>query len=344
MYAKTVAKVLVLVFGLVCTASLFSCANWQFAPREPYMFWYYPKCLTDADQALDKLRGVKGCEEHYMKEKAKLDEAYAEYASCLNPCPRIEPCPAPPPPPPPPPAPTCKLTVNGKEKITINFGDSVELKMTTGGEVTSTEWWDGKSPAADKPRIEENVKKAATFTAKVTGPGGTSTCSADVAVRLTLGIHFPYDRPKKAGDKKFPNDNPETWFDKPEALNPNDQLDPLNKKGEKCVNGLLPDNLKLLKEAVTFVENNPGTDILVTGHTDCFGTREYNELLSKRRAQAVAAYIEKSLGKKIPWQGRGFSEPSPGCDQFKEGKCDRDACECRAKNRRVVITVTPVHK
>lgn len=248
MYAKAVGKMFLVVIALILLGLMMACAGMEFAPRDPYMYWYYPKELPQADRDLEKVR--EACPQFYKEEKAKVDRAYEEYAACKCPDIKVRRCPA----------------------------------------------------------------------------------------SLSLNIRFPFDRPKEMGDKKFPHDDPETWFDKPEAIDPKDALDP-------CKNGQnepLENNLTQLKKAVDFVKNNPGTNIKVTGHTDCLGSAEHNAKLSDRRAHAVAAYLRKELGlKNISWKGIGSSEPVSDCDQYKQGKCDRGACDCRAKNRRVVISVSP---
>lgn len=75
----------------------------------------------------------------------------------------------------------------------------------------------------------------------------------------------------------------------------------------------------------------PGTDIKVIGHTDSRGTEEYNMGLSERRAAAVKAY---AVSQGVPSSrlltiGKGFSEPI--------GDNATDAG--RALNRRVEIVI-----
>lgn len=402
MYAKVIGKVFVVGIALISIASMFSCAGREFAPREPYMYWYYPKELTDAAREVRKLR--EACPKHYAEEKARLDKAFEEYSACNNPDIKIDHCPPL----------TCKLeadkteikrggsviltltpsgeftsfeldgtldktektvrpttttTYNAKvvgyigstrckpvtvivlsepptckleaDKTTIKVGESVTLTLTPSGEVTSA--MIGKeSVATNGGTITINPEKATKFIATVEGPGGANTCTAAVSLSLDLMVHFPFDRPKELNNEKFPHDEPETWFDNPDAINAKDSLDP-------CKNNLnqpLEDNLTLLRSAVDFVKDNPGTDIQVTGYADCLGPDkdpdQYNNKLSDRRAHAVAAYLGKKLGlDNISWKGLGSTQPYRKCEQYKQGKCDRDACDCRAKNRRVVIRVIP---
>lgn len=71
--------------------------------------------------------------------------------------------------------------------------------------------------------------------------------------------------------------------------------------------------------------------LLVRGHTDTVGAREYNMALSKRRADAVARVLAEGG---YPAQGidaKGLGSGAPIADNI--------SAEGRAKNRRVVIIV-----
>ncbi len=71
--------------------------------------------------------------------------------------------------------------------------------------------------------------------------------------------------------------------------------------------------------------------LIVRGHTDTIGTREYNMALSKRRADAVARVLAEGG---YPAQGidaKGLGSGAPIADNV--------SAEGRAKNRRVVIIV-----
>lgn len=46
-----------------------------------------------------------------------------------------------------------------------------------------------------------------------------------------------------------------------------------------------------LNQQVAFLQNNPDAVVLVAGHTDERGSREYNHALGERRAQAVKNYL-----------------------------------------------------
>jgi outer membrane protein OmpA-like peptidoglycan-associated protein len=70
------------------------------------------------------------------------------------------------------------------------------------------------------------------------------------------------------------------------------------------------------------------TKLLIEGHTDRKGTRDYNDELSKRRADAVKDYLVKEMGvspDRLETVGRGFSNPTNTRNPY------------AAENRRVVI-------
>lgn len=76
------------------------------------------------------------------------------------------------------------------------------------------------------------------------------------------------------------------------------------------------------------------TYIDVLGHTDSTGSDAYNQTLSERRSQSVAAYLSAHgvAGARIATRGFGESQPIAS-NEFEAG---------RAQNRRVEIKVVPV--
>lgn len=86
----------------------------------------------------------------------------------------------------------------------------------------------------------------------------------------------------------------------------------------------------VLDRAVAELERNGATTIEIIGHTDGWGTEDYNQDLSERRAETVAQVLQEGLGEmvEITTEGRGWHEPiaTNGTD------------EGRAQNRRVTIT------
>ncbi len=322
MHSRAASRVFVVVIALVCLGSMFACAGREFAPKDPYMYWYYPKELTDADRAVEAARQAgkdKECPKEYEEAKARVDTAYEEYAACKTPGPiRINiVCP-------PPPAPTCALKA---DKTKIDLGESVTLTMITSGKVSSAMLDETEvAPTGGTKTIEP--KTAARFTAKVVGPGGTNTCSVPVSIRLILHVHFPFDRPKAGEEAK--------WFRNPDADNPEDSRDPSHKEQIAFRNTQLEDNPAELKKAVEFVKDNAGATITVAGHTDGKGRPSYNEALSERRANAVKEYlIEQHVVERGKIKAKGFGAKNPVApEKTPDGKDDPEG---RAKNRRVEI-------
>jgi len=86
-----------------------------------------------------------------------------------------------------------------------------------------------------------------------------------------------------------------------------------------------------IKSLASSLNQYPGTDIKVIGHTDSRGTEQYNMNLSEKRAAAVKAY---AVSQGVPAArlitiGKGFAEPI--------GDNATDAG--RAENRRVEIVI-----
>ncbi len=75
--------------------------------------------------------------------------------------------------------------------------------------------------------------------------------------------------------------------------------------------------------------------ILVTGHTDRLGSQQYNQKLSEKRADAVAAYVKsKGVIAEIDTLGAGKTQSIKACNDKLPRK---QLIECLAPNRRVVI-------
>jgi outer membrane protein OmpA-like peptidoglycan-associated protein len=74
---------------------------------------------------------------------------------------------------------------------------------------------------------------------------------------------------------------------------------------------LQPNGRANLRELAASLQEYPGSEVLIVGHTDAVGTDSYNYTLSQRRSQAAASYLA-SLGvarSRVDTQGRGESEP-----------------------------------
>lgn len=82
--------------------------------------------------------------------------------------------------------------------------------------------------------------------------------------------------------------------------------------------------------------------VMVTGHTDRLGTQQYNQKLSEKRADAVAAYLKsKGVNAEIDTMGAGKTASIKACDDKLPRK---QLIECLGPNRRVVIEVRGLAK
>ena len=81
--------------------------------------------------------------------------------------------------------------------------------------------------------------------------------------------------------------------------------------------------------------------MVVTGHTDRFGSAKFNQKLSQKRADAVKGYLAgKGVdGARIMTEGKGSSMPKTSANQC-EGKKSAKVIACLAADRRVEIEAT----
>ncbi|MBE8578072.1 OmpA family protein [Vibrio sp. OPT18] len=86
-----------------------------------------------------------------------------------------------------------------------------------------------------------------------------------------------------------------------------------------------------LMPLVEVLKDHPQSSVDVVGHTDSTGSAEYNMMISKKRAAAVAAYIEEQgiEADRISASGEGEENPI----------ASNDTEEGRAQNRRVDATI-----
>ncbi|MEZ9190378.1 OmpA family protein [Vibrio sp. 10N.286.52.F8] len=86
-----------------------------------------------------------------------------------------------------------------------------------------------------------------------------------------------------------------------------------------------------LMPLVEVLKAHPQSSVDVVGHTDSTGAAEYNMMISKKRAAAVAAYIEEQgiEADRITASGEGEENPI----------ASNDTAEGRAQNRRVDATI-----
>lgn len=84
--------------------------------------------------------------------------------------------------------------------------------------------------------------------------------------------------------------------------------------------------------SAVILENSDSTKLVIIGHTDNVGAKEYNQVLSEARAKAVSnALVEMGMNRQnLTTTGKGFSEPV----------ANNDTPEGRSKNRRVDIIIS----
>jgi outer membrane protein OmpA-like peptidoglycan-associated protein len=88
-----------------------------------------------------------------------------------------------------------------------------------------------------------------------------------------------------------------------------------------------------LNKIVNFLYDNPEFKLRISGHTDSYGSEEFNLKLSKERAKNIRDYMVLLAGidrSRIEWEGYGSSRPI-----VKEEKTDAD----KALNRRVEFEI-----
>jgi OOP family OmpA-OmpF porin len=95
--------------------------------------------------------------------------------------------------------------------------------------------------------------------------------------------------------------------------------------------GATSDGRGCFANIVRVLNENPGIEVRLDGHTDSVGAEAYNQTLSERRAKAVETYLERNGIAASRLSSRGFGESRPAYSN--------DTEEGQAKNRRTEITV-----
>jgi len=95
---------------------------------------------------------------------------------------------------------------------------------------------------------------------------------------------------------------------------------------------ILPESEHELLKLTDFLNNNPGINVEIQGHTDNSGTVERNLILSKMRAKSVVDYLiaEGIKESRLSWMGYGENKPV----------ADNNTSEGRRLNRRTTIKIT----
>ncbi|MCA9737758.1 MAG: OmpA family protein [Gemmatimonadota bacterium] len=94
---------------------------------------------------------------------------------------------------------------------------------------------------------------------------------------------------------------------------------------------LLADAETNLTELASSLEEYPGTNLLIVGHTDATGSDRYNQGLSERRAQAAARFLSARGVDADRIEQRGLGETEPVASNETE--------DGRALNRRVEVAI-----
>jgi outer membrane protein OmpA-like peptidoglycan-associated protein len=99
---------------------------------------------------------------------------------------------------------------------------------------------------------------------------------------------------------------------------------------------LLPESFPILDEVAKLInEHKEITEVVIEGHADDRGTKEWNLRLSRHRAQAVVEYLTKKGVRAGRLAYTGFGDTHP----LDSARTD----EARAKNRRVEVRI-PMEK
>lgn len=85
----------------------------------------------------------------------------------------------------------------------------------------------------------------------------------------------------------------------------------------------------VLEAHASYLTSHPNTKIILEGHTDEHGTREYNLALGERRAKSVAQYLSLLGASAGQIENVSFGEERPAAEGVDEGAW--------SKNRRVEI-------
>jgi outer membrane protein OmpA-like peptidoglycan-associated protein len=86
-----------------------------------------------------------------------------------------------------------------------------------------------------------------------------------------------------------------------------------------------------LEKLLEFMENNSNIRVEISGHTDSYGSDDYNKDLSNRRAESVVNWLKKHGISETRLEYKGYGEEKP--------RATNDTEEGRQLNRRVEMTI-----
>ena len=221
----------------------------------------------------------------------------------------VAPAPPPPPPPPPPAIANRPPTVTARcEPCTIEVGRTTTVTADAqdpDGDTLAYRWT-GPSGTFTNPTDRQTIWTAPQQEGPVQltigvndGKGGTA--SANVTIQVV--------RPRPVVELIFED----VYFDFDRST-------------------LRPEALRLLDDAVTKLQANPGRTIVIEGHTCNIGTAEYNLALGERRASSVRDYLSSRGVPANRLQTRSYGEERPKFDNVRE--------ETRRLNRRAALVVS----
>jgi outer membrane protein OmpA-like peptidoglycan-associated protein len=78
-------KYFFIIAALITLSFFIGCAGMEFAPKDPYMYWYYPKELPGADRAVEAARQAgkdRECPAEFKAAEDLKNKAYEVYAAC----------------------------------------------------------------------------------------------------------------------------------------------------------------------------------------------------------------------------------------------------------------------
>ncbi len=213
------------------------------------------------------------------------------------------PAPAPPPPPPPPPpAPTITLsaspsTIQKGQSATLTWNARNSTEVSISGGIGSVEASGNRSISPTE---------STTYTARATGPGGSST--ADSRVTVTEPPPPPPPAPRPISDTEFFEGRiKDAYFD----------YDKYNIRDDA--------RMALQGDAAAFSER-PVIRFTIEGHCDERGSEKYNLALGDRRALAAKEFLTTQGVNADRVETISYGKERPVCTEHNE--------DCWQKNRR----------
>jgi OmpA-OmpF porin, OOP family len=208
-------------------------------------------------------------------------------------------------------APTSSMSVT---PASITRGESATLNWNA-RDTTNCDLQPGIGPVKPQGSMDITPSTDTAYTLTCSGPGGSTSSTANVAVVsppppvAPAQAPVPVPAPVVLSPEKEETVNLLIEFDTNKAVIKPEFYPNVNAVGE-------------------FLQKYPTVDITVEGHTDSVGSKAYNQKLSQRRSEAVKKFIVDKFGinaKRIKAVGYGETKPV----------ASNKTAEGRYKNRRV---------